>query len=324
MHTLRTIIFVFGKNVLLRKPSLWSAGFVRPTCAGMGVPYDCEPGYDGTVTAMCTSDGNYTVEGVLGWCIRKAQRLWPLNSMQTLMKSNSFTQNAAGMLISLISLISYHFPHPQHPGHCKTASSVETRSLRSKLTGVSGAVRHCNYHDMFMVMIIPYHARKKFENLKFSCLGKEFIIDGLRFLSRDASLRRLYSHGGWERFDSCWPGTLWMAEVGDPCRGLLGYEITSIILNHLRLKIMRSWWLWMLVNSSSAKFQVPKGSLAQRPRCLANRWPCQWSQRNGGNAGGPRRAVSDWTGQFSKLTGNSRKSNVLGSKQRASQRVSLF
>ena len=43
-------------------------------------------------------------------------------------------------------IISYHFPHPQHPGHCKTASSVETRSLRSKLTGVSGAVRHCNYH----------------------------------------------------------------------------------------------------------------------------------------------------------------------------------
>lgn len=75
MHTLRTLIFVFGKNVLLRKPSLWSAGFVRRTCAGMGVPYDCEPGYDGTVTAMCTSDGNYTVEGVLGWCIRKAQRL---------------------------------------------------------------------------------------------------------------------------------------------------------------------------------------------------------------------------------------------------------
>lgn len=29
MNTLRTIIFVFGKNVLLRKPSLWSAGFVR-------------------------------------------------------------------------------------------------------------------------------------------------------------------------------------------------------------------------------------------------------------------------------------------------------
>lgn len=55
--------------------------------SGMGVPYDCEPGYDGTVTAMCTSDGNYTVEG-----------------------------------------------------HCKTASSVETRSLRSKLTGVSTAM----------------------------------------------------------------------------------------------------------------------------------------------------------------------------------------
>lgn len=87
---------------------------------------------------------------------------------------------------------------------------------------------------------------------------------------------------------------------------------------------MRSWWLWMFVNSSSATFQVPKGSLAQRPRCLAHRWPCQWSQRNGRNAGGPRRAVSDWTGQSSKLTGNSRKSNVLGSKQRASQRVSLF
>ena len=101
-------------------------------------------------------------------------------------------------------------------------------------------ITRCSWWWLFSTM-----QERNLKILKFSCLGKEFIIDGLRFFSRDASLRRLYSHGGWERFDSCWPGTLWMAEVGDPCRGLLGYEITSIILNHLRLKRMRSWWLWM-------------------------------------------------------------------------------
>lgn len=55
--------------------------------SGMGVPYVCEPGYDGTVMAMCNNDGNFSVEG-----------------------------------------------------RCQTASSVETRSLRSKLTGVSTAM----------------------------------------------------------------------------------------------------------------------------------------------------------------------------------------
>lgn len=223
-------------------------------------------------------------------------------------------------------IISYHFPHPQHPGHCKTASSVETRSLRSKLTGASVAVRHCNYHDMFMVMIILYHAWKKFENLKFSCLGEEFIIDGLRFFSRDASLRRLYSHGGWERFDSCWLGTLWMAEVGDSSRGLLGYEITSIILNHLRLKRMRSWWLWMFcewfplqLHFRYRRVRLPSVRDASLTDGLAN-----GANEMEGMLGGPEGRCQTEQGSLPSSQGNSRKSNVLGSKQRASQRVSLF
>jgi hypothetical protein len=32
----------------------------------MGVPYVCEPGYDGTVMAMCNNDGNFSVEGGSG------------------------------------------------------------------------------------------------------------------------------------------------------------------------------------------------------------------------------------------------------------------
>ena len=64
------------------------------------MPYACEPGYDGTVTAMCNSDGNYRVEG--------------------------------GVFRGATCRFG---PHSKSSGHCQTASSVETRSLRSKLTG---------------------------------------------------------------------------------------------------------------------------------------------------------------------------------------------
>ena len=228
---LQTRLFVAGKALSLVS---WVCSH---TCAGMGVPYDCEPGYDGTVTAMCTSDGNYTVEGVLGFCIRKAQQLWRVDSMRTVagitMKSNSFMQNAVGMLISPISLMKKH-------------QVIARPHLRSRL-GASEVSWQVPRQRSGIAIIA-------FERSKFSCSGEEFINRWFetfeqRWCQSEVSLqpwglRTLWFLLAWDSLD----GRGWRST------GLLGYEITSIILNHLRLEncdLGGFECLWMISSSAT-------------------------------------------------------------------------
>ena len=199
MHTLRTIIFVFGKKVLLRKPSLWSAGFVRRPS------YLCR--YGSTIWLWAWIWWNCHCHVHKRWELHSRRCAWMVHQESTAVMTielnadpswnhdeKQFLHAKCKMQLACsfpsFHIISYHFISFHIISLIRSIQVIARPHLRSRLEAseVSWQVSREQWGiaiiticSRSMVMIIPYHAGKKFENLKFSCLGKEFIIDGLRF-----------------------------------------------------------------------------------------------------------------------------------------------
>ncbi|CAK9039837.1 EGF and pentraxin domain-containing protein 1 (Polydom) [Durusdinium trenchii] len=118
--------------------------------AGTVIRYQCEEGYNGTVSAMCGYDSQYIL---LGRCRRECSDQLPAVPHAAPASSAGSAAPAVGWLAGMnvpysclhgydgaVSAICGSDGNYSIVGQCQVASSVEARSLRSKLTGVSTAM----------------------------------------------------------------------------------------------------------------------------------------------------------------------------------------